>query len=87
MKLTVQHEEVLERAVSSGLFKDRTAAFNGAMRLLQEDVLCQEIRASPGAGRPIEDIDTWMSSWMNSLPCDGVVADDSRERIYEGCGE
>jgi Arc/MetJ-type ribon-helix-helix transcriptional regulator len=82
ISISDKHERVLEEAVSTGQFKNKTEALAEAIRLLSEKT---------GENCITLTTDTWRYRFKQHLANTPVAAanfvDDSRESIYEGRGE
>lgn len=76
--ISPQNEQLLNEAVSSGLFKDQQEALAEALRLLREQT-CN------GGPQPSLSTDEWISSfrmWSRKPRQGNPCMDDSRESIY-----
>lgn len=84
--ISPENSDFLDFVVATGRFVSREAAIDEAVRIMREG-------HAPGDVRPSErkkSAEQWIKDlreWAERQPPVAHFVDDSRESIYEGCGE
>jgi Arc/MetJ-type ribon-helix-helix transcriptional regulator len=82
--ISSDNERFLDQAVAKGQFASREEAIDEAIRRLRDDVSPTPDKEIP---RTTAEKAAAFLRWADSHGHVTAVADDSRESIYQGCGE
>lgn len=82
--ISPDNERFIEQAVAKGQFASREEALDEAIRRLRDDLSLTPDKEIP---RTNAEKAAAFLRWADSHGNVTAVADDSRESIYEGCGE
>lgn len=83
--ISPDNEAFLARVVATGQFPTREAALDEAVRLLRQQP--SQPPATPATPKSAAEWIRSLEEWSDSHPRVSHFVDDSRDSIYEGCGE
>ncbi len=81
--LSPEDEQFLQDAVASGRYRTEQEALAAAVKLLRNSQQRSPVKSEPSREERLTKLREWMSRPRPGNP----NLDDSRESIYEGCGE